>query len=637
MGVFINMMWPCSHSPFSVAAAASDEAYLIQLQKAAQAKRLWEHRHWQVLLHYQPRLWSGGVESQIDDAAFFLSPSGKFDPQAELDATLASFFAPPDQEEGAEHPQCKFIARYQWLKQELGFDAEYLPEYACPQYDDWVAEMDPDAVTLVFPAAYLNNPASMFGHTLLRIDSNKRSTQTRLLDFTVNYAADTQEEPGLSYAMKGLFGGYEGSFSVAPYYAQVKRYGDIENRDIWEYHLNLSHEEVLRMLMHTWELRSAGLDYYFLDENCSYQLLSLLEAARPSMHLLDQFGLWAIPADTVRAVANENDLISSATFRPSRRTVLQARANQLAPTLQNIAKCIGDDQCPVDAVSQRGLSPMDQAKVLELAMEYLGYQYAVQNEDTAESDPRLMQILTSRSKLDIPPQTPRIEEPPTRPDQGHRSGRAEISYGYENDQQYFQLSLRPALHDLLDPPGGYIDGAEIEFLDAAGRYYVRDDKLVLEYLDFVDIVSIPARGRFIKPFSWKAKVGLSRMQFDDDHRPIVGNINVGAGVSYDFSQNARSFLFAEATAVISDRFDDYLDLGAGPSVGVIYELAETWRTALYARTLAFALDDTCFTYGIAFEQAIDLTPRTGLRIRLSRQQEFGSPYNSVSVGYVVYF
>ena len=90
-------------------------------------------------------------------------------------------------------------------------------------------------------------------------------------------------------------------------------------------------------------------------------------------------------------------------------------------------------------------------------------------------------------------------------------------------------------------------------------------------------------------------------------------------------------------AVISDRFDDYLDLGAGPSVGVIFELAETWRTALYARALAFALDDTCFTYGIALEQAIDLTPRTGLRIRLSRQQEFGSPYNSVSVGYVFYF
>jgi hypothetical protein len=52
---------------------------------------------------------------------------------------------------------------------------------------------------------------------------------------------------------------------------------------------------------------------------------------------------------------------------------------------------------------------------------------------------------------------------PTRPDQGHRSGRAEISYGYENDQHFIQLSLRPALHDLIDPSGGYIDGASLNF------------------------------------------------------------------------------------------------------------------------------------------------------------------------------
>jgi hypothetical protein len=631
------MMGPCSHVPFSIAATGGGEAYLVKLQKAASDQRLWERRQWQVLLHYRPRRLGGGVESQVDDAAFFLSPSGKFDPRAELDATLAGFFAPPDPEEGTEPLQCKFIARYQWLKQELGFDAEYLPEYACPQFEDWLAEMDPEAVTLVFPVAYLNNPASMFGHTLLRIDSKKRSAETRLLDFTVNYAAETREKPGLSYAMKGLFGGYEGGFSVAPYYAQVKRYGDIENRDIWEYHLTLSHEEVRRMLMHAWELRSASLDYYFLDENCSYQLLSLLEAARPSLHLLDRFGLWAIPADTVRAVADEKDLISATTFRPSRRTVLQERTKHLDPALQNIAKCIGDDRCPADTAAREGLSLPDQAKVLELAMEYVGYRYAVQKEDTAENDPRLMQILTARSKLDVPPQTPWIEKPSESPDQGHRSGRAEISYGYENDRQYVQLGLRPALHDLLDPPGGYIDGAELEFLDAAGRYYVRDDQLVLEYLDFVDIVSIPARDRFIKPWSWRAKVSLQRMQFDDDDRPLTGNVNSGAGLSYKISQDATVFLFAEAMAVVSDRFDQYLALGAGPSGGIIFQLADKWRMALRARGLGFVLGDTCFSYDMALEQAIDLTPRTGLRIRLSRQQEFGSPYNTVSAGYVVYF
>ncbi len=121
----------------------------------------------------------------------------------------------------------------------------------------------------------------MFGHTLLRVDSKTRDEQTRLLDFTINYAASTHQERGISFALKGLFGGYQGSFSVAPYYAQVKKYGDLENRDIWEYRLARLTKKVLRMLMHAWELKSAHFDYYFLDENCSYQLLSLPGGSPP--------------------------------------------------------------------------------------------------------------------------------------------------------------------------------------------------------------------------------------------------------------------------------------------------------------------------------------------------------------------
>ncbi|MGA6924027.1 MAG: DUF4105 domain-containing protein, partial [Desulfosarcina sp.] len=416
-----------------------------------------------------------------------------------------------------------------------------------------------------------------------------------------------------------------------------KRYGDVENRDIWEYRLALTDEEVLRMLMHAWELKTAYFDYYFLDENCSYHLLSLLESARPSLHLLDRFGLWAVPADTVRSVAEVNDLISSVTFRPSRRTVLQARASNLSPELQNLAKCIGDARCPVDSVSKKHLSPSDQSSVLELAVDYVAYRHAKENQDTAENDPGLTAILTARSKVNHPPQSPPIEKPSVRPDQGHPSNRAEISYGGEDGMNFFQLSLRPVLHDLMDPPGGYIDGAQLEFLDMAARYYVSDSTLSLEYLDLVDIISIPIRNRFIKPLSWKANLGLRRFRFDDDDRPITGHGNVGSGISYALGQTAILFLFAEATGLISDRFDEKLALGAGPSAGAIVELTDDWRMAFFARAQAYVLGRSRLTYDVALEQSIDLTPRSGLRIRVSQNQAFGDPTTSVSIGYLVYF
>ena len=627
----------CAQGAASPAAVNDGGAYLRELQRSARTQRLWEQREWQVLMHYRPRLLSAGVKSQVDDAAFFLSPSGKFDPEAELEATLASFFEPADPAGATEHPQCAYIARYHWLKQALGFDDERLAEHACPLFDDWLAEMNPEGATLVIPVAYLNNPASMFGHTLLRIDSETSSAQTRLLDFTINYAAATEQERGFAFAVKGLFGGYPGSFSVAPYYVQVKRYGDVENRDIWEYRLALTDEEVLRMLMHAWELRSAYFDYYFLDENCSYQLLSLLEAARPSLHLLDRFGLWAVPADTVRSVAEVEGLISSVAFRPSRRTVLQARTSDLSPEYQNLAQCIGDTRCPVDSVAEKQLSPRDQSRVLELAMEYVAYRHAAEEEDSAENDPRLTPILTARSKLNVPPQSPRIETPALRPDQGHRSSRAAIGYGGEDGRNFFQLSLRPVLHDLIDPPGGYIDGAQLEFLDVAVRYYVSDDRFRLEHLDLVDMVSIPTRSRFIKPLSWKAGAGLERIRFDGDDRPIAGYGNVGGGISYDVARSATIFLFAEATGLISDRFDEKLALGAGPSGGVTVELTDNWRMAVFTRAQAFFLGRSCLTYDLALEQSVDLTSRSGLRIRVSRNQAFDDPTTSASISYLVYF
>jgi hypothetical protein len=74
-----------------------------------------------------------------------------------------------------------------------------------------------------------------------------------------------------------------------PYYLKVREYSDLENRDIWEYELNLTPEEIDRLLMHAWELGPIHFDYYFFDENCAYHLLGLLEAARPDLTLTEGF------------------------------------------------------------------------------------------------------------------------------------------------------------------------------------------------------------------------------------------------------------------------------------------------------------------------------------------------------------
>ena len=77
----------------------------------------------------------------------------------------------------------------------------------------------PKAVTMLFTNAYMSNPSSLFGHTLFRIDTKRKGTQ--LLAHGANFGADTGDETGVLYALKGLWGGYYGTFGIKPYYLSL--------------------------------------------------------------------------------------------------------------------------------------------------------------------------------------------------------------------------------------------------------------------------------------------------------------------------------------------------------------------------------------------------------------------------------
>ena len=66
---------------------------------------------------------------------------------------------------------------------------------------------------------------------------------------------------GFAYAVKGIFGLYKGYYSILPYYVKVREYNDLERRDVWEYTLNLTPPEVVRMFRHIWELRDISYNF----------------------------------------------------------------------------------------------------------------------------------------------------------------------------------------------------------------------------------------------------------------------------------------------------------------------------------------------------------------------------------------
>jgi len=568
---------------------AQPSEYVGALLARAKTENLHDDRYWHTLLHNQPA--GAGWKSLVDDARFFLSPSGKRDPAAEIQATLRSFFE--SDKTGDDHPRCRFPARYAWLKARLNLDDAWLPEVHCAEWEKVISAVRPQSAALIFPSSFMNTPASMFGHTLIRIDGPYES---KLLSYAANYAA-YPDRIGLAYPFKGIFGFYKGYFSLFPYYDFVKKYSDTEQRDMWEYTLDFSSDEVTRMTMHLWELKEIYSDYYFFDENCSFNLLFLLEAARPSLHLTDLGWRWTIPVDTIRVV-RESGIVKAMDYRPARATRMKHLASLLSEEAQKIAR-EGVDRGP-DADAMAALAPAERMRVLDLSVEALQYVYAKEKITKEAYLTRFLATLNERSKLGLP-ETPDEVTPPTPPHAGHRSSRWALSAGVETGHSFYEVSVRPAYHHLNDPDAGYLAGSQIVFANTTLRWDARAG-LRLEAFDLIDIVSLSPRDLFFTPLSFKIKTGLTRWQGFAERSPLVYQINPGVGLAFQGPWLGLYYGLAEADLNFGGAFQrDHIG-GIGVQVGTIKQVTNFWKVNLSAETLRYDLGELARTHSFSAVQ-----------------------------------
>ena len=623
-------------APDSAAAAAiapDSRAYLDQLLAEAERQHLDQDRYWRVLLHYKDGLL--GAASVVDDPKFFADPNGKHDPKAELRATLASFFTPAltDTTGGKKHPVCRFAARLEWLKEKLRIDERRLPVPRCEPLETLLAQIQPESATVIFPTAHMNSPASMYGHTLLTIETASKS---KLLAYAVNYSAMTS---GTNFApvymAKGLLGGYPGYFSVLPYYAKLQEYSDVNDRDIWEYPLNLSREEVDRLVRHTYELDSIATKYFFFGENCSYGLLFLLDAARPSLHLSDRFSWWVIPIDTIRSVKKAG-LMEGAIYRPSKSTKIEYLSHLVDKKGRDDAWDLSHGRETPDSVLARADSTEEKIRVFDLATEYLQYAYARGDISKAEYLPRFLKTLEARSSLGATEEWRYSIPPPPRPDAGHRSDRRHVGGGVIEDEPFQELRLRPAYHTLLDRELGYKRGSQIVFVDAAVRYYSDQRRAKLESVDLIDIMSLAPRTRFFKHVSWKVRTAFYRRTLANHRQYFVWGLNPGAGLAREQRLLGLGYALLETDLNVGGALQDRYALGGGGSIGLIKDIGP-WRGIAQARYLRYELGDQSDLFEVSFAQRATLSPNTQLSVTVERRREHGLSRDEVEGGFDLFF
>lgn len=573
---------------------------------------LYQKREWQILLHSSnksDKVTKRAKKSKIPDSTFFFATNGRKSSKDEMIATIKAFYMPIDSIEVPKalqdrvkeskqrfkpesnlpkpsdsasdyHPICRFPARFSFLDSYLHF--EDLPQVNCDEYNTMLNFINPKSTTIVFPAAHINSPASMFGHTFILLQSDYKN---KLLSYAINYAAnaDSKQENFFSFAIKGLFGRYNGVYSLLPYYDKLKEYRDTESRDIWEIELNLDEAEVKQLFAHLWELKDLELPYLFFTDNCSYNILWLLEAARPSVNLRKYFIYQVNPPETLFAMQKEN-LVSAQIYRPSKRTTINAYKDSLSISAVSKAKKLALGKLKPEVITNaKNLDIQDKQFIFESASELTEYNYIHRKLDSASYISIAHNIAAARSMLGASPK-PKIymPQPILNGNQGGRIGAFSL---FKNDRFYPGFEFRLSYHDITESDVGYLKGAQIEFLKGSIYLDSSQDSIKKIQINEAKILSIESYGMFnqiFHPISFRLNTGFNRSFLKDS---LAYYFSLGGGFSYALNHYMFVYYILEPYFFVQDGARVALGnaIGLNLTSNKRFKLAAEYQNKIYGR------------------------------------------------------
>ncbi len=447
------------------------------------------------------------------------------------------------------------------------------------QQEEWINKLGATKISIVFASGYLNSPASSFGHTFLKLSNPKNAGGLELLDYGINYAARTGDTQGALYALYGLFGYFKGSFGLLPYHQMIKEYTNLEGRDLWEYELNFTEEEVKNLLRILLNEEQIQYDYYFLTDNCSYRILWLLNRVRPELQFFQKYKPYVVPIDTIKEVVKMPGLVSMITYRPSLKTKYENYKNQIHKEDQNNE---------VDPINK---------KLKELELQILAYTIK------DNTNPQIFQLTKERASFVGTTEWQEI----VRPDPPHQ-GTEPRMIGVGQFDHGLELNLRMAFHNYLSNPIGSPRWSNLEFF----RLQVRHDQNQQTYLNkFVvaDIFSSSGIDSYFSPTSWGLTLATS---YDYDQKKHNEYLAGTMGFSYDLDdlQNHRIYL---GGAMRQNR-----NLNLGMKLILLNQWAESFRSEIRFETY-------------------NKKPELNLRYNLDQNLEIYFESDSRSLGIYKYF
>jgi len=604
-----------------------DTSKIVEL---AATKKLYTHPTWLKLLKYI-KTKEGGFRSDIMTNEFFISKNGSSDPEKELSATINALFG---QFNGvsAKHPQCQFPARYFWIKSQLDISQFNQQPVYCERLEKWAKFPELKSISLVMVSGYFGNPASTFGHIVIKLNNSGPTDNSNLLDLGVNYGALVPpKEPTLVYIAKGLFGGYVGGFSDQKFYTQDAVYSEAEYRDMWEYELNLSDDERRMFVYHVWELVGKKYVYYFLKENCAYQVKDILETVI-NKSFSEKSKFWYLPMDLFYSLADEvnnrnEPFIKEIRFIPSSQRLLYQEFRRLDRDEAVLANRLIKSPELLESPTYDSLTNKSKLKILDVLLAYYKYRIAAYNDDDVPPEFLLnkRKLLSFRLALPINDDYQSVKEKAVpEPSKGSKPGVFRVGAVYNDELDgVINVGFAAVYYDSVGNVSGSLEHSELKIFDMS-LFIGDDDKTELDRLDLISIqkldlsdVGIEGENRH----SWRVGLGAKRDNFSCV-QCLVAYIEGGIGKA--LALGSQSILYGFLDGGLQSKFDS---IYIGPSMGFIYKYNNNFKSQIELSGLYTNKENKKLL--LSFETRYSISRDSELRFKIARDEalEYGIGVN----------
>lgn len=516
---------------------------------------------WRALLHFDK---SG---FHIQDPDFLLSwPNTTL--ESELQATFQAFKSPV--QPNKLHALCKFPARLLWFTTKLQLAKQMFPSVDCQGYREYQSKAPASDIKLVFASENVSSPSSMMGHAFLKLEGINDDGDFVEHGVTYYTILDSLNLPKL--LIESLVTGMPGLFALTPYKKQKARYLHGEERNIWEYGLNLSEYDKAMIHAHIWELKGKESDYFFDTYNCATVTYFLLATAKPE--IFNSNRSWISPIDVVKD-ANDFGLVKKGKMIPSMRWKIRMLIDQMnSDNVSDVYVAVSNKELiqgynDIDT-DQRLLS-------LELYKTYVDYLESNHKLDKIESaalqknidlmyEPAFMDIELDISKYKAPIKTP-----------GDTQWSAGI--GTIESESFLELDFLPTSHRLQDDNRQYFTENALKLGEIKLRYLAKKQSLEIHEINLYSVTSINPWDKFTGGLSLQWKIGIEPhydRQLESHH---AFNFDAGLGKAWSIHYDLMFYgMFSGGYGYGDRQHYIYLKPEIGMVVNELFDMKTIVRT-----------------------------------------------------------